>query len=368
MDSHRGIRASRIVTTRRVSDVGINGIPNVQLGQSTSSGIIVDRSNPSVREYSTLQNRHYKLTRDYPAPILYRSNLSMNVERLMRSRSSRIIRNNSEPPPDPIYHISRWESSMNTQRLTRSRSSRIIRYHLEPAPDPIYQIGRSWGPQSMYISPYSSRLSTCSEFNIPNYGDDVTLRTSIAKDDIKREEKDECVSDISFLWNCTNDRHRPSFNTPSGVQRLMSIDTDFHNPNLNNLEEWSDTPYISSDEYVNFEGSLTQYLIQNREQETSSLESSSQNTNIFWPVNDLGETETETYKINELPTRSFKVTSTYDESDIQKSCRVCMEDFKNDDLLRTLPCLHFFHKVCIDKWLSQSTTCPICKFDNMQSE
>lgn len=33
------------------------------------------------------------------------------------------------------------------------------------------------------------------------------------------------------------------------------------------------------------------------------------------------------------------------------SCVVCMEDYKTGEQLKTLPCLHQYHKQCIDKWL-----------------
>ncbi|KAG4921763.1 hypothetical protein JHK82_050709 [Glycine max] len=35
-------------------------------------------------------------------------------------------------------------------------------------------------------------------------------------------------------------------------------------------------------------------------------------------------------------------------------------DFEDEEFVRTLPkCGHFFHLVCIDKWLVQQGSCPI---------
>lgn len=43
------------------------------------------------------------------------------------------------------------------------------------------------------------------------------------------------------------------------------------------------------------------------------------------------------------------------------SCAICMEDFKEGDELKTLPCLHMYHGHCIDSWLQRDNSCPICK-------
>ncbi|XP_065877072.1 E3 ubiquitin-protein ligase SDIR1-like isoform X2 [Euphorbia lathyris] len=44
------------------------------------------------------------------------------------------------------------------------------------------------------------------------------------------------------------------------------------------------------------------------------------------------------------------------------TCSICLEQVKRGELVRSLPCLHQFHSNCIDPWLRQQGTCPVCKF------
>jgi len=48
-------------------------------------------------------------------------------------------------------------------------------------------------------------------------------------------------------------------------------------------------------------------------------------------------------------------------------CMICVEPFAKGDSLRTLPCLHRYHRHCIDEWLRRSCQCPICKHDVTQT-
>uniref|UniRef100_A0A6I8P6D3 RING-type domain-containing protein n=1 Tax=Ornithorhynchus anatinus TaxID=9258 RepID=A0A6I8P6D3_ORNAN len=46
--------------------------------------------------------------------------------------------------------------------------------------------------------------------------------------------------------------------------------------------------------------------------------------------------------------------------DIQ-TCAVCLDRFCKNQFLRVLPCLHEFHRDCVDPWLLLQQTCPLCK-------
>jgi hypothetical protein len=49
--------------------------------------------------------------------------------------------------------------------------------------------------------------------------------------------------------------------------------------------------------------------------------------------------------------------------DFFDTCAVCIENYRVEDIVRILPCKHQFHKSCIDQWLLEKRTCPMCKMD-----
>ncbi|PWN29609.1 hypothetical protein BDZ90DRAFT_230476 [Jaminaea rosea] len=49
----------------------------------------------------------------------------------------------------------------------------------------------------------------------------------------------------------------------------------------------------------------------------------------------------------------------------QTTCPICTDDFGDGEILRHLPCTgnHLYHATCIDEWLSQHRSCPLCRQD-----
>ncbi|XP_062223194.1 putative RING-H2 finger protein ATL69 [Phragmites australis] len=46
----------------------------------------------------------------------------------------------------------------------------------------------------------------------------------------------------------------------------------------------------------------------------------------------------------------------------ESQCTVCLEEYAAKDVVRMLPvCGHAFHAACIDAWLRQHPTCPVCR-------
>ncbi|KAH3785014.1 uncharacterized protein LOC127842311 isoform X2 [Dreissena polymorpha] len=58
-----------------------------------------------------------------------------------------------------------------------------------------------------------------------------------------------------------------------------------------------------------------------------------------------------------LPTKVFSTETV----STQLMCHICLEHYNTGDELKTLPCFHDFHPVCIDKWLETYPTCPVCR-------
>ncbi|XP_067941335.1 E3 ubiquitin-protein ligase arkadia-A-like isoform X2 [Watersipora subatra] len=44
-------------------------------------------------------------------------------------------------------------------------------------------------------------------------------------------------------------------------------------------------------------------------------------------------------------------------------CTICISEYETDENVRRLPCLHLFHRDCVDQWLNSNKRCPMCRVD-----
>lgn len=74
------------------------------------------------------------------------------------------------------------------------------------------------------------------------------------------------------------------------------------------------------------------------------------------------EQEHQTQKsIKEFISSNTNVTKYKESANGQKECIICLEEFKGNQNIRLLQCMHYFHKKCIDEWLNNNTICPECQ-------
>lgn len=64
-------------------------------------------------------------------------------------------------------------------------------------------------------------------------------------------------------------------------------------------------------------------------------------------------------QIDNLSTRNYEQNGI--DNELGKICSVCISDYVTGNKLRQLPCMHEFHVHCIDRWLSENCTCPVCR-------
>ncbi|KAI9165389.1 hypothetical protein LWI28_013200 [Acer negundo] len=74
--------------------------------------------------------------------------------------------------------------------------------------------------------------------------------------------------------------------------------------------------------------------------------------------------------INEGNSNSISPGGSFVDANFEsESCCVCLSRLEDGEDMRVLPCLHKFHKLCVDMWFDACTkTCPLCRFSMVEEE
>lgn len=69
----------------------------------------------------------------------------------------------------------------------------------------------------------------------------------------------------------------------------------------------------------------------------------------------------------DFPTKKYRELCLSSKENAHRRCTICLSDYHEEDTLRVLPvCGHSFHAMCIDIWLQQHSTCPVCRISLRQ--
>lgn len=66
--------------------------------------------------------------------------------------------------------------------------------------------------------------------------------------------------------------------------------------------------------------------------------------------------------LDRIPVKILRLGDKEAEGEVE-CCAVCIEPFRLGEVVRLLPCKHTFHKSCVDPWLLEQRSCPMCKMD-----
>lgn len=71
----------------------------------------------------------------------------------------------------------------------------------------------------------------------------------------------------------------------------------------------------------------------------------------------------EMIETNTFPHKYKRLRRVSETDEDSEKCTICLSQFEIDNDVRRLPCMHLFHKDCVDQWLVTNKHCPICRVD-----
>jgi RNA polymerase subunit RPABC4/transcription elongation factor Spt4 len=181
--------------------------------------------------------------------------------------------------------------------------------------------------------------------------------------------------------------HFHTYNTPHPRTRRHEVSSSLSHPIVSPVQVFPSTPSSShrepssmqpvststrNEEYVapnsNSLSSMVFSLIQN---ELNNMDSSSHNTSDVFFLTEIPLSYTSSSSLRQLSSGmnlsdvdrcTELIIMDYELIEHDAVCPICQTSFFERNIVRKINhCQHIFHTSCIDRWLSNHTTCPVCR-------
>ncbi len=138
--------------------------------------------------------------------------------------------------------------------------------------------------------------------------------------------------------------------TNNNIHAHLTIQPIENNNNNNNNNSWPPTSLL-------FRSFHNPIFLRNNEHIMEELLRMEEQVNGFHDSPNIGANQ------EHINCRTLSYKYIKEQIKIEEKCTICLCEYEQYDHVRRLPCMHLFHIQCVDKWLTQSKRCPICRID-----
>ena len=118
----------------------------------------------------------------------------------------------------------------------------------------------------------------------------------------------------------------------------------------------ANTNSTSSDTVISYTIFPRRFGTERRRYQTNSLERNDDQEDLVDAVESGTEGDMDSYSTQS----TFLIL---DENEPEVTCPISHDVLVSGDIIRTLPCGHIFKAECVENWLRQSSSCPVCRQD-----
>jgi E3 ubiquitin-protein ligase Arkadia len=211
------------------------------------------------------------------------------------------------------------------------------------------------------FTPYRSTNCSCSHHTSFNQQSISPIQHNHNPSHLRHQYRQQLTSEL-------NRQRLNAFQNPSST--MLTADQHLHailtNPSNNNIHAHLTIQPISTQNEINHSWPPTPLLfrsfhnpifLHNNEHVMEELLHMEEQLNGLNNPTNIGANQ------EHINCRTLSYKYIKEQISVEEKCTICLCEYNQNEHVRRLPCMHLFHIECVDRWLTQSKRCPICRID-----